>query len=154
MSALLFNKNIVKVWMKNCLVSRAYCFRKLYVYIEDWIKFAFVQIFYFFSLIFASCRPGSCHYEIINLFWTENWTLNKLGPKTFLCNIFLQLTSLEENCIRELFILYTAKCVFQYLTKHILNRFEDRFYQWQVLTPIMWVVAWWKYSCPLAIKYS
>ena len=47
-----------QVWMKNCLVSRAYCFRKLYVYIEDWIKFAFVQtVFCFSHFIFVPCLP-------------------------------------------------------------------------------------------------
>ena len=48
-----------QVWMKNCLVSRAYCFRKLYVYIEDWIKFAFVQTaaFCFSHFIFVPRLP-------------------------------------------------------------------------------------------------
>ena len=125
--------------MKNCLVSRAYCFRKLYVYIEDWIKFAFVQTAFCFShFIFVPCLPvlAIIRSSISPGQKIEHWTSSDQR------DIFVQhFSSLDQfwKTASEIFIcdrkkdFYISKLKYQHLPhiqkkrKNILNRFEDRF---------------------------
>ena len=131
-----------QVWMKNCLVSRAYCFRKLYVYIEDWIKFAFVQtVFCFSHFIFVPCLPvlAIIRSSIFSGQKIEHWTSS---DQRHFCATFFLTWPVWRTASQIISSCLTAKNKFSYFKlkyqiffiylpknkknrKHILNRFED-----------------------------